>query len=46
MARKKKNQIFENIEVIEIKKHQHRKLNKAQNNSEALKNGEVMILCK
>jgi adenine-specific DNA-methyltransferase len=37
---------YESVEVIEIKEHKHRKLNKAQNNSEALKNGEVMILCK
>lgn len=40
------NNFYESVEVIEIKEHQHRKLNKAQNNSEALKNGEVMILCK
>lgn len=37
---------YKNVEVIEVKEHQHRKLNKAQNNTEALKNGEVMILCK
>ncbi len=37
---------YENVEVIQVKEHQHRKLNKAQNNTESLKNGEVMILCK
>jgi len=40
------NNYYECVEVVEIKEHQHRKLNKAQNNTEALKNGEVMILCK
>lgn len=37
---------YENVEVIDIKEHKHRKLNKEQNNSESLMNGEVMILCK
>ena len=37
---------YESVEVIEIKEHQHRKLNNADNNSDSLKNGEVMILCK
>lgn len=37
---------YESVEVIEIKEHQHRKLNQAKNNTDALKNGEVMILCK
>lgn len=40
------NNYYDSVEVIEVKEHQHRKLNKAQNNTEALKNGEVMILCK
>jgi adenine-specific DNA-methyltransferase len=37
---------YKSVEVIKIKEHQHKKLNQAKNNSEALKNGEVMILCK
>ncbi len=40
------NKYYESVEVIEIKQHQHRKLNQAKNNTEALKHGEVMILCK
>jgi adenine-specific DNA-methyltransferase len=37
---------YESVEVYELKEHKHRKLNKGQNNNIALKNGEVMILCK
>ena len=39
-------EFYNSVTVIELKKHQHRKLNKAVNNSASLKNGEVMILCK
>jgi adenine-specific DNA-methyltransferase len=37
---------YESVEVINTKEHQHRKLNKAQNNKHTNVNGEVMILCK
>jgi adenine-specific DNA methylase len=40
------NNYYKSVEVIDVKEHKHRKLNKAKNNSGAVKNGEVMILCK
>lgn len=40
------NLYYEIVEVIDIKEHQHRKLNKVQNNYDSIMNGEVMILCR
>lgn len=40
------NLFYKNVEVIHTKEHQHRKLNKTQNNNESNINGEIMILCK
>ena len=37
---------YNNIRIIELKEHKHKKLNKNENNSETIRNGEVMILFK